>query len=106
VHRAKFSRKETCITDWEHDVLRARYEKDRASRETGVAVRNQVDVQAQHDRELKARKGGKVIVCGWRREPIEEAVDNLCTQAEIMEGTIKDEGAAHLGMNEKVFGGK
>jgi hypothetical protein len=37
---------------------------------------------------------------------MEGAVDNLCTQAEKTKGTIKDEGAAYLGMNEKVFGGK
>jgi len=91
-HRAKVSRKEAQIADREHEVSQARREKDRALREAGVAEKNRVDLQAQRDRELK--KGGKVTRLEGEAKELEKAVVKLRTQAEIKEGTIKDEEVA------------
>jgi structural maintenance of chromosome 2 len=91
-HRAKVSRKEAQIADREDDVSQARHEKDRALREAGVGEKNRVDLQAQRDRELK--KGGKVTRLEEAAKELEKAVVKLRTQAEIKEGTIKDEEAA------------
>jgi structural maintenance of chromosome 2 len=91
-HRAKVSRKEAQIADRENEVSQARREKDRALREAGVAEKNRVDLQAQRDRELK--KGGKVTRLEEEAKELEKAVVKLRTQAEIKEGTIKDEEAA------------
>jgi structural maintenance of chromosome 2 len=91
-HRAKVSRKDVQISDRERDIAQARREKERAVRETGVAEKNRLDVQAQRDRELK--KGGKVTRLEEEFKELEKAVVKLHTQAEIKEGTIKDEETA------------
>ncbi|KAI0247376.1 condensin complex subunit SMC2 [Lactifluus subvellereus] len=91
-HHAKASRKDAQIAEREHDVAQARRDKERATREAGVAEKNRVDVQTQRDRELK--KGGKVTRMEEAAKELEKAVVKLRTQAEIKEGTIKDEEAA------------
>ncbi|KAF8489517.1 condensin complex subunit SMC2 [Russula emetica] len=88
-HRAKVSRKDAQISDRERDIAQARREKERDVREAGVAEKNRLDVQAQRDRELK--KGGKVTRLEEEAKELEKAVIKLRTQAEIKEGTIKDE---------------
>jgi structural maintenance of chromosome 2 len=91
-YRARVARKEAQIAERENEVAQARREKERALREAGVAEKNRVDVQAQRDRELK--KGGKVTRLEEEAKELEKAVIKLRTQAEIKEGTIKDEEAA------------
>jgi structural maintenance of chromosome 2 len=91
-HRAKVSRKDAQISDRERDIAQARREKERAVREAGVAEKNRHDVQAQRDRELK--KGGKVTRMEEEAKELEKAVVKLHTQAELKEGTIKDEETA------------
>jgi structural maintenance of chromosome 2 len=91
-HRAKASRKDAQISDREREIAQARREKERAVREAGVAEKNRLDVQAQRDRELK--KGGKVTRLEEEAKELEKAVIKLHTQAEIKEGTIKDEETA------------
>jgi structural maintenance of chromosome 2 len=91
-HRAKISRKEAQIAEKEHEVAQARHDKERAVREAGVAEKNRVDVQTQRDRELK--KGGKVTRMEEEAKELEKVVVKLRTQAEIKEGTIKDEETA------------
>jgi structural maintenance of chromosome 2 len=91
-HRAKVSRKEAQIADREHEVAQAHREKERALREAGVAEKNRVDIQARRDRELK--KGGKATRLEEEAKELEKVVIKLRTQAEIKEGTIKDEEAA------------
>ncbi len=91
-HRAKISRKEAQIAEKEHEVAQARRDKERAVREAGVAEKNRVDVQTQRDRELK--KGGKVTRMEEEAKELEKVVVKLRTQAEIKEGTIKDEETA------------
>jgi structural maintenance of chromosome 2 len=91
-HRAKASRKDAQISDRESDITQARREKERAVREAGVAEKNRLDVQAQRDRELK--KGGKVTRLEEEAKELEKAVIKSRTQAEIKEGTIKDEETA------------
>jgi structural maintenance of chromosome 2 len=91
-HRAKVSRNDALISDRERDIAQARREKERAVREAGVAEKNRLDVQAQRDRELK--KGGKVTRLEEEARELEKAVIKLRTQAEIKEGTIKDEESA------------
>ncbi len=88
-HRTKASRKDTQIAERERDIAQARREKERAVREAGVAEKNRLDVQAQRDRELK--KGGKATRLEEEAKELEKAVIKLRTQAEIKEGTIKDE---------------
>ena len=66
--------------------------KERATREVGVAEKNRVDVQTQHDRELK--KGGKVTRMGEEAKELGKAVIKLRTKSENKEGAIKDEEAA------------
>ena len=61
-------------------------------REAGVAEKNRTEVQSQRDRELK--KGGKVTRMEEEAKELEKVVTKLRTQAEIKEGTIKDEEAA------------
>jgi structural maintenance of chromosome 2 len=61
-------------------------------RDVEVAEKNRVDVQAQRDCELK--KGGEVTRLEEEAKELEKAVAKLRMQAEIMEGTIKDEEAA------------
>lgn len=90
--RAKASRKDAQISDRERDIEQARREKERAVREAGVAEKNRLDVQAQRDRELK--KGGKVTRLEEEAKELEKAVIKSRTQAEIKEGTIKDEETA------------
>jgi structural maintenance of chromosome 2 len=51
-----------------------------------------VNVQAQRDRKLK--KGGKVTRMEEEAKELEKAVIKLRTQAEIKEGSIKDENTA------------
>jgi structural maintenance of chromosome 2 len=91
-HRAKASRKDAQITEREREVAQARRDKDRATGEAGVAETNRVDVQTQRDRELK--KGGKITRMEEAAKELEKAVVKLRTQAEIKEGTIKDEEVA------------
>jgi len=91
-HRAKISRKEAQIAEKEHEFAQARRDKERAVREAGVAEKNRVDVQTQRDRELK--KGGKVTRMEEEAKELEKVVVKLRTQAEIKEGTIKDEETA------------
>ena len=91
-HRAKASRKEDQIAERERDIAQARRDKERAVREAGVAEKNRRDVQTQRDQELK--KGGKVTRMEEEVKELEKAVIKLRTQAEIKEGTIKDEEAA------------
>ena len=91
-HRNKASRKDAQISEREQDVAKARREKERATREASIAGMNQVDVQAQRDRELK--KGRKVMRMEEEAKALEKAVIKLRTQAEIKEGTIKDAEAA------------
>ena len=91
-HRAKASRKDAQITEREREVAQARRDKERATGEAGVAEANRVDVQTQRDRELK--KGGKVTRMEEAAKELEKVVVKLRTQAEIKEGTIKDEEAA------------
>jgi len=91
-HRAKISREEAQIAEKEHEVAQARRDKERAVREAGVAEKNRVDVQTQRDRELK--KGGKVTRMEEEAKELEKVVVKLRTQAEIKEGTIKDEETA------------
>jgi structural maintenance of chromosome 2 len=91
-HRAKTERKDAQIAERERDVAQARRDKERALREAGVAEKNRVDVQKQRDHELK--KGGKVTRMEEEAKELEKAVIKLRTQAEIKEGTIKDEEAA------------
>ena len=91
-YRSTVARKEAQIAEREHQVDRACSEKERPTREAGVADKNRVGVQTQRDRELK--KGGKVT---WMREEaqeLEKVVIKLRTQAENKEGAIKDEEAA------------
>ncbi|KAH9979381.1 condensin complex subunit SMC2 [Lactifluus volemus] len=91
-HRAKASRKDTQIAEREKEISQARHDKERATREAGMAEKNRVDVQTQRDRELK--KGGKVTRMEEEAKELEKAVIKLRTQAEIKEGTIKDEETA------------
>lgn len=91
-HRAKASRKDAQITEREREVAQARHDKERATGEAGVAETNRIDVQTQRDRELK--KGGKITKMEEAAKELEKAVVKLRTQAEIKEGTIKDEEAA------------
>ena len=77
-HRAKVPRKEAQIAEWEHEVDRARLEKERATREAGVAEKNRVDVQTQRDRELK--KGGKVTRMEEEAKELGKVVIKLRTQ--------------------------
>ncbi|KAH9957598.1 hypothetical protein BC827DRAFT_651097 [Russula dissimulans] len=91
-HRAKVSRKDAQIGERERDIAQARRDKERAVREAGVAEKNRGEVQAQRDRELK--KGGKVTRMEEEAKELEKVVIKLRTQAEIKEGTIKDEEAA------------
>ena len=91
-HRAKISRKEAQIAEKEQEVAQARRDKERAVREAGVAEKNRVDVQTQRDRELK--KGGKVTRMEEEAKELEKVVVKLRTQAEIKDGTIKDEETA------------
>jgi hypothetical protein len=91
-HRAKASRKDAQIAERERDITQARREKERAVREAGAAEKNRLDVQAQRDRELK--KGGKATRLQEEAKELEKAVIKLRTQAEIKEGTIKDEETA------------
>jgi structural maintenance of chromosome 2 len=44
-HRAKASRKDAQIAERERDVVQARCEKERATREAGIAEKNRVDLQ-------------------------------------------------------------
>jgi len=99
-HRAKVARKEAQIAEREHDVDQARREKERATREAGVAEKNRIDVQTQRDRELK--KGGKVTRMEEEAKELEKVVVKLRTQAEIKEGTIKDEEAAREASGREV----
>ncbi|KAI0289102.1 condensin complex subunit SMC2 [Russula brevipes] len=91
-HRAKTERKDAQVAERERDVAQARRDKERALREAGVAEKNRVDVQKQRDHELK--KGGKVTRMEEEAKELEKAVVKLRTQAEIKEGTIRDEEAA------------
>ncbi|KAI9439026.1 condensin complex subunit SMC2 [Lactarius indigo] len=91
-HRAKASRKDAQITEREQEVAQARRDKERATGEAGVAEANRVDVQTQRDRELK--KGGKITRMEEEAKELEKVVVKLRTQAEIKEGTIKDEEVA------------
>jgi len=91
-HRAKASRKDAQIAERERDATQARRMKERATREAGVAEKNRVEVQTQRDRELK--KGGKVTRMEEEAKELEKVVIKLRTQAEIKEGTIKDEETA------------
>jgi structural maintenance of chromosome 2 len=99
-HRAKVSLKDAQISDRERDIAQARREKERAVREAGVAEKNRLDVQAQRDRELK--KGGKVTRLEEEAKELEKAVIKLRTQAEIKEGTIKDEETAREASGREV----
>ena len=92
--RAKVARKEAQKVD------QARREKERATREAGVAEKNRIDVQTQRDRELK--KGGKVTRMEEEAKELEKVVVKLRTQAEIKEGTIKDEEAAREASGREV----
>ncbi len=91
-HRAKASRKDAQITEREREVAQARRDKECATGEATVAEANRVDVQRQRDRELK--KGGKITRMEEEAKELEKVVVKLRTQAEIKEGTIKDEEAA------------
>jgi structural maintenance of chromosome 2 len=91
-HRAKMSRKEAQIAEKEHEVAQAHRDKERAVREAGVAEKNRADMQTQRDRELK--EGGKVTRMEEEAKELEKVVVKLRTQAEIQEGTIKDEETA------------
>src|SRR6266404_1188631 len=51
-HRARAAKKEVQIVEREHEVAQARHDKERATREAGVAGANRAEVQAQRDREL------------------------------------------------------
>jgi hypothetical protein len=91
-HRAKASRKDAQIAERDRDIAQARRDKERATREAGVAEKNRLDVQTQRDREQK--KGGKITRMEEEAKELEKAVIKLRTQAEIKEGSIKDEEAA------------
>ncbi len=91
-YRSTVAHKEAQIAEREHQVDWACSEKDRLTREAGVADKNRVDVQTQRDRELK--KGGKVMRMEEEAKELEKVVIKLCTQAETKEGAIKDEEAA------------
>ncbi len=91
-HRARAAKKEVQIVEREHEVAQARHDKERATREAGVAGANRAEVQAQRDRELK--KGGKVTRMEEEAKELEKVVIKLRTQVEIREGVIKDEEAA------------
>ncbi|KAH9957609.1 hypothetical protein BC827DRAFT_1385511, partial [Russula dissimulans] len=91
-HRAKASRKDAQTGEHERDIAQARRIKECAVREAGVAAKNRGEVQAQRDRELK--KGGKVTRMEKEAKELKKVVIKLRTQAEIKEGTIKDEEAA------------
>ena len=51
-HRAKIARKEAQIAEQDHEVDQVHREKERATREAGVAEKNWVDVQTQRHRDL------------------------------------------------------
>jgi len=91
-HRSRVERKNAQIGERERDIVQARRDKEGAVREAGVAEKNRTEVQAQRDRELK--KGGKVTRMEEEAKELEKVVIKLRTQAEIKEGTIKDEEAA------------
>ena len=76
------------ISEWEQDIAQAWHKKEHATRKAGIAEKNCVDVQMQHDRELK--KSGKVTQTEEDTKELKKAVIKLCMQAEIKEGTIKD----------------
>ena len=61
-------------------------------REASVAEKNRLDVQMQRDQEQKM--GGKITRMEEEARVLEKAVIKLRTQAEIKEGTIKDEEVA------------
>ena len=90
--RKKASRKDAQISQWEQDVVQACRKKERATRDASVAENNWVNVQTQRDRALK--KGCKVTRMEDEAKQLEKAVIKLRTQAEIKEGSIKDEIAA------------
>ena len=71
--------------------MRKRAVTRRAVREAGVVEKNRRDVQTHRDRELK--KNGKVMRMDEEAKGYEKAVIKMRTQAEIKEGTIKDEEA-------------
>jgi structural maintenance of chromosome 2 len=72
-------------------VDQARREKERATREVGVADKDRVDVRIRRDGEL--RKGGKVTRMEEEAREFGKVMIKSCTQAEIKEGTTKDEEA-------------
>ncbi|KAH9957622.1 hypothetical protein BC827DRAFT_1385516 [Russula dissimulans] len=91
-HRTKVSCKDAQIGERERDIAQARRDKERAVRDAAVAEKNRGEVQAQRDRDLK--KGGKVTRMEEEAKELEKVVIKLRTQAEIKEGTIKDEETA------------
>ena len=91
-NRKKASRKDPQISEWEQDVVQARRKKECATRDASVAENHWVNVQTQRDRALK--KGCKVTRMEDEAKELEKAVIKLRTQAEIKEGSIKDEIAA------------
>jgi structural maintenance of chromosome 2 len=75
------------ISEWEQDIVQARRENERATRDASAAERNRVSVQTQRDRELK--KGGKVTRMEEEAKGLEKAVIKLPRKPRSkMEGSI------------------
>ena len=88
-HRANVARKDTQIAEREHELDQACCEKERATREAGVAAKDLVDVQTPS----RLKKGGKVTRTEEEVKEVEMVVTKLRTQAGVKDGTIKNEEA-------------